>query len=85
MPDDGVAMHSPPSMGTYYMDLHLFLNRVRTLHCLDFFDLIQAGCLERNDPRWGAFRSDPVGFLLRVDDETAEKIWAICEKRASHH
>lgn len=64
------------------MDLHQFLNRVRTLHCLDFHDLVEGGAFTRDDERWGAFRSNPAEFMIRADDETAAKIWAVAEKRS---
>lgn len=67
------------------MQLNDFLSKVRKLHCLDFYDLVQGGAMDQNDPRWGTFRSDPVGFLLRADDLTAERIWAVASKvRESH-
>lgn len=66
------------------MQLNDFLSKVKKLHCLDFYDLVQSGVLYQNDPRWETFRSDPVGFLLRCDDLTAERIWTLVSKVRCH-
>ncbi len=55
-----------------------FLNRARGLHCLDFDQVRFLGA-----ERWPLFRNDPIGFLIRADDATADQIWAALEKDQS--
>ena len=52
-----------------------FQEAVRRLHCIDFDPLVAAGIMAADDPRWREFRDNPVGFMIRADDETADKLW----------
>ncbi len=68
------------------MGLAEFHARLRLLHNLDFRDLVQAGVIdddEGGEADWKSFRQDPARFFIRVDDETAGKLWALCEQRAA--
>lgn len=60
--------------------LYQFLNRVRTLYCIDAHELEAAG-LALSADQWRAFRTNPTGFLVQADDETARKVWSIIEAR----
>ena len=54
------------------MTMHEFLNELARLHCID--------CVpELSVERAAKFIEDPVGFLLRSDDETREAIWRAME------
>lgn len=60
------------------MNLRDFHNGIRVLFNIDAHDFTEAGLEMRH---WPTFRDDPVGFFLRADDETADKLFAIVEKR----
>lgn len=55
-----------------------FANRLRILRSIDLHELTEVGFPET---RWNAFVVDPYNFLIRADDDTAAKLWAIIEKR----
>jgi hypothetical protein len=57
------------------MTRHEFLNRVRSLHCIEGYELPLSH--ENQD----AFLSNPVRFFMRCDDETADVIWNAVEAR----
>lgn len=57
------------------MTRHEFLNRIRSLHCIDASDLPLS-------PEQGrAFIADPVRFIIRTDDDVADAIFAAVEAR----
>lgn len=57
------------------MTQHDFLNRLRSLHCIEPDDL----SLTRLQAT--QFASNPVRFFIRADDPTAAAIWAAIEAR----
>ena len=74
------------------MELADFHNRLRVLTSIDMKELVEAGVIARPEyPNyWGdvrkaydRFAADPFRWFLRTDDETAEKLWALIEKRAA--
>ena len=58
------------------MDRAAFLNRVRSLHCIDQYRLPEFG---QGD--WLAFRNNPVRYLTICSDAHADAIWREVEKR----
>lgn len=52
------------------MTLHEFLNVARKLNFIDRADVPFLTLGE-----WGQLSEDPIRFLSRVDDETAQRIW----------
>ncbi|MDE2104465.1 MAG: hypothetical protein KGL39_44935 [Patescibacteria group bacterium] len=57
--------------------LHEFLNRVRILQSTVPLEVPFLAARQ-----WTSFRDDPVRFLLRADDETAQRIWNAVERRS---
>lgn len=60
------------------MTLREFHNGIRVLFNIDMDEATAAGV---EPHQWPMFRDDPVRFFLRADDETAEKLFAVVEKR----
>lgn len=58
------------------MERHQFLNRIRSLFCIDVWDLPELSNAQRD-----AFVADPVKFLIYADDATADVIWRALQKR----
>ncbi len=65
-----------------------FRNALCILRSIDRHELVVAGVLQPSledrqtrDSRWLDFRHDPYEFLLRADDETTDKLWALMIKR----
>lgn len=63
-------------------------NALCILRSIDRYELVEAGVegVEpfmdlAGDQKWIAFRDDPYTFFIRADDDTAEKIWGIIERR----
>ncbi len=68
------------------MVLSEFHSRIRLLHNLDFHELVAAGVLDDDaggEADWRSFRDNPCAFFVRVDDITAERLWALCECRSA--
>ncbi len=64
-------------------DLRDFHNRLRILIGIDRDELVAAGVIPQGDHNsWGTFRRDPLRWLIRADDATAEKLWTLIERRA---
>lgn len=64
------------------MTLREFHHALRVLLNLDRHELDAAGVIRRGDHNaWGTFRRDPYRFLIRADDATAEKLWALMQRR----
>jgi hypothetical protein len=63
-----------------------FHNALRILWSIDLFELQGVGLWVDPDPlamkRWESFRDNPYDFFIRCDDETADKIWAIIQRRS---
>jgi hypothetical protein len=65
------------------MDLRGFHNRLRIMIGIDRHELEAAGVIAQGDHNaWGTFHRDPYRWLIRCDDETAKKLWAVIERRA---
>lgn len=61
---------------------HEFQNALRVLHNLDFDDLVHAGVMRVDAHRaWDTFRANPTVWVLRADDDTAEKLWVLVKRR----
>ncbi len=59
-----------------------FRNALCILRSIDAHELVEAGVLHPNrDSRWLDFKDDPYEFLLRADDPTTDKLWALMIKR----
>ncbi len=61
-----------------------FRNALCILRSIDRHELEQAGVLQGGplrDTRWLDFRHDPYEFLLRADDATTGKLWALMIER----
>lgn len=76
------------------MTFEQFHNGLRLLRSIDLHELQAEGLwVEAKDPRndsewkawegWMKFRDNPHDFLIRCDDETAAKIWAVMVKRGA--
>lgn len=65
------------------MDLRDFHNRLRIMISIDRHELEAAGVIAHGDHNaWGTFHRDPFRWLIRCDDESAAKLWALIERRA---
>ena len=60
------------------MELREFHNGMRILLNIESFDLAMAN-IDRDAQK--QFLEDPLRFFIRCDDETADKLWAIIERR----
>lgn len=68
------------------MTLSEFHNALRIMTSIDFSELVNAGVMVESDARgefckWEKFRADPYRYLIRADDDTADKIWGIIQAR----
>lgn len=64
------------------MTLREFSNALRVLLSIDKHELEAAGVIRHADHNaWGTFHRDPYRFFIRADDATAEKLWALIERR----
>lgn len=60
-----------------------FRNRISILRSIDKHELVEAGVIEPgDDAMWRAFAADPCRWFLLRDDEVAEKLWQLIERRA---
>jgi hypothetical protein len=71
-----------PSAKPEWLD---FQNKLRILNSIDRHELIEAGLMasERDLIRWQIFRENPHLWLMKADDDRAEKLWSIIEKRSA--
>jgi hypothetical protein len=58
-----------------------FRNRLCILRSIDEDELRTAG-IKLSDKDWLSFCLDPFRFFLKMDDETADKLWRVIERRA---
>ena len=60
-----------------------FQNCVRSLMGLSWSDLIEPGVVqeERSSENYRLFFLDPVTWLIRLDDDRAEKVWQLIQAR----
>jgi hypothetical protein len=66
------------------MDLRDFENRCKILSSIDMGELVDAGVISSDDTgAWQAFRAHPTHWLIRADDETSTRLWALVERRAT--
>jgi hypothetical protein len=64
------------------MTLLEFANGLKILRSIDECELVEAGVIAAGDgAAWHRFRSNPPDFLIRCDDERAEKLWSVIERR----
>ncbi|TXH51334.1 MAG: hypothetical protein E6Q97_18745 [Desulfurellales bacterium] len=65
--------------------LRRFHNAMRILLNLDRDEIETEGVINMldaaADAKWERFRTDPFRFFIACDDATAEKLWAMIEKR----
>jgi len=59
-----------------------FRNRLCILLSIDEDELHSAG-IKLSDKDWLSFCLDPFRFFLKMDDETADKLWRLIERRAT--
>lgn len=62
------------------MDRHAFVNALKIMRAIDFDELTAAGVLSKSEC-WRAFRNDPALWLVRADDERADRLWTLVEAR----
>ncbi len=62
--------------------LRAFRDRLRILDSIDFDELAMHSIID-DLVVWQAFRRDPFRWLIRADDERAERIWQLIEARTS--
>lgn len=61
---------------------HDFLNALRVLHSIDMDELENAGVIRKGDlEAWTRFREGPANWAIRADDDKAEKLWALVQRR----
>jgi hypothetical protein len=61
-----------------------FRNRLCILRSIDRHELVEAGAIGADDDAmWRTFAADPYRWFLLRDDETAEKLWQLIERRAA--
>lgn len=60
-----------------YINLNDFLNRIRTLHCIDGYELAEILTPEQTR----RFLKDPINFMLTSDSARGSAIWKLVEKR----
>jgi hypothetical protein len=61
-----------------------FRNRLCILRSIDRHELVEAGVLAADDvSMWNVFAVDPYRWFLLRDDDTAEKLWRLIERRAT--
>lgn len=63
-----------------------FYNACRILMNLDMDELVRAGVLRAGifggaGSEWHRFNSDPLTFLAKLDDPTADKLWTLIQAR----
>ena len=61
-----------------------FLNGMKILLNLDFHDLKDRGIMDAaalKDGQWEKFRADPFRWMMHVEDDRAEKLYALIEAR----
>lgn len=59
-----------------------FHHGLRILVNIDRDQLVNAGLIKPHDHNaWGEFRRDPFRWFIRADDERAEKLWTLIERR----
>lgn len=65
------------------MTLREFRNALCVLHSIDRYELVEAGVIKSDAPDewWQGFRDYPVQTFLRMDDDKAEKLWALMQRR----
>ncbi len=63
------------------MDRHAFENRLKILRGIDMHELRDGG-FPLEPSQFRRFRDDPYAWMLRLDDESAEKLWRVVEGRA---
>lgn len=60
------------------MTFEQFHNGLRLLTAIDMDELESAGLIERADwNAWAIFRRDPFRWMIRADDQSARKLFAI--------
>ncbi len=68
------------------MTFQEFRNGLCILRSIDQHELAEAGILEQTNAyieEWCRFRDHPVDWLLRADDETTDKLWALMQRRGA--
>lgn len=66
------------------MTLSEFHNALRILTSIDMHELEAAKIIGVGDINaWGTFRRDPFRWFVRADDKTAEKLFALIQRRAA--
>ena len=69
------------------MDFDRFHNALRILHSIDGaeFDAAARECEDGASltlsPALSFFQKDPAGFFIRADDQSAQALWRIIERR----
>jgi hypothetical protein len=61
-------------------------NALRILWSIDLFELQEMGLWVDPDSlamkRWESFQDNPYEFFIRCDDETADRIWSVIQRRS---
>jgi hypothetical protein len=68
------------------MTLAEFHNGLRILTNIDFHDMVTGGVLiddADGDAEWEKFRDNPWEWMIRADDDEAQKLWMLMVKRGA--
>lgn len=64
------------------MTFERFHNALRIMLSIDMSELVAAGVIAGGDKTsWEKFRDNPYRWMLRVDDDTAQRLWLLIESR----
>lgn len=76
-------MSTPTSASSKEFDA--FHNRLRIMTSIDFHELVDGGVIEDDDEaEWEAFRKDPYRWFIRTDDDKAQQLWLLIERRHNY-
>jgi hypothetical protein len=65
-----------------------FRNLICVLRSIDRYELVEAGVIGGMDHdtdlfAWTSFQANPYEWFVRADDDTAEKLWRLMQRRAN--
>lgn len=63
------------------MRIDQFCNVVQKFHCLDYYELVDAGIMDPNDRHWVEFRTNPIRYFIEADAPTQVKLWALVKEK----
>ena len=63
------------------MTLSEAMNFLRILYNLDRHELVEGGAIPDTEGAWQRFTSDPPRAAIRMDDERADRLWTVMQRR----